>query len=52
MIMIVWRAKWRTNPCLNLPKKVILPGAFVPAPEEDGRHLGPGPFWMAKRSPW
>jgi len=45
MTMIVWRAL-EDNPCMNLPKQVIL--RFLPAPEEDADTCGPGPFSMAQ----
>ncbi|SEO83552.1 Ubiquinone/menaquinone biosynthesis C-methylase UbiE [Salinihabitans flavidus] len=47
MTMIVWRAL-EDNPCMNLPKQVIL--RFLPAPEDDADTCGPGPFSMADQS--
>jgi len=44
MTMIVWRAL-EDNPCMNLPRQVIL--RFLPAPEDDADTCGPGPFSMA-----
>jgi ubiquinone/menaquinone biosynthesis C-methylase UbiE len=44
MTMIVWRTI-DDNPCLGLPKKLILD--FLPPPGDDGRSCGPGPFSMA-----
>ncbi len=44
MTMIVWRTI-EDNPCLNLPKQVVL--NFLPRPGEDARTCGPGPYSMA-----
>lgn len=44
MTMIVWRTI-ADNPCLGLPKKIIL--EYLPPPGDDGRSCGPGPFSMA-----
>jgi ubiquinone/menaquinone biosynthesis C-methylase UbiE len=44
MTMIVWRTI-ADNPCLGLPKQVIL--NHLPPPGDDGRSCGPGPFSMA-----
>ncbi|MGY9006029.1 MAG: hypothetical protein ACKVJQ_08040 [Alphaproteobacteria bacterium] len=44
MTMIVWRTA-ADNPWLELPKDVIL--TILPAPGDDGRSCGPGPFSMA-----
>lgn len=44
MTMIVWRSI-DDNPWLGLPKKIVL--EYLPAPGEDARTCGPGPFSMA-----
>jgi ubiquinone/menaquinone biosynthesis C-methylase UbiE len=44
MTMIVWRTA-ADNPWLGLPKDIIL--KILPAPGDDGRSCGPGPFSMA-----
>ena len=44
MTMIVWRAL-DENPWLSLPKDIVL--RFLPAPGDDARTCGPGPFSMA-----
>lgn len=44
MTMIVWRSL-ADNPWLGLPKDAIL--KFLPAPGDDARSCGPGPFSMA-----
>ena len=46
MTMIVWRTI-DDNPWLGLPKQVVL--RHLPAPGEDARTCGPGPFSMADR---
>lgn len=47
MTMVVWRAL-EDNPCMCLPKQVVL--RFLPAPEDDADTCGPGPFSMADES--
>lgn len=47
MTMIVWRAL-EDNPCMNLPKQVIL--RYLPAPGDDADTCGPGPFSMADKN--
>ena len=44
MTMIVWRML-ADNPCMNLPKQVVM--RFLPTPEDDAATCGPGPFSMA-----
>lgn len=44
MTMIVWRTI-DDNPWLGLPKQIVL--RYLPAPGEDARTCGPGPFSMA-----
>ena len=44
MTHIVWRTP-KDNPWLSMAKDVVL--QFLPAPGEDGRTCGPGPFSMA-----
>lgn len=44
MTMIVWRTI-DDNPWLGLPKDVVL--GYLPAPGDDARSCGPGPFSMA-----
>ncbi len=44
MTMIVWRTI-EDNPCLNIPKQVVL--NILPKPGEDARSCGPGPYSMA-----
>jgi ubiquinone/menaquinone biosynthesis C-methylase UbiE len=44
MTMIVWRTI-ADNPWLGMPKEVVL--QFLPAPGDDARTCGPGPFSMA-----
>jgi len=44
MTMIVWRTI-DDNPFLGLPKQIVLD--FLPAPGDDARTCGPGPFSMA-----
>ncbi len=46
MTAIVWRAI-EDNPWLGLSKDIVL--RFLPAPGEDARTCGPGPFSMANR---
>ena len=46
MTMIVWRTI-DDNPWLGMPKQVIL--QHLPAPGEDARTCGPGPFSMANQ---
>jgi len=46
MTMIVWRTI-EDNPCLNIPKQVVL--SFLPKPGEDARSCGPGPYSMADK---
>lgn len=47
MTMIVWRLL-DDNPCMNLPKQVVL--RFRPRPGEDADTCGPGPFTMADKA--
>ena len=47
MTMIVWRAL-EDNPCMNLPKQVVL--QFLPRPGDDADTCGPGPFSMADKA--
>ena len=47
MTMIVWRSI-AENPWLAVPKEVVL--RFLPAPGEDARSCGPGPFSMADQN--
>lgn len=47
MTMIVWRAL-DDNPCMNLPKQVVM--RFLPRPGDDAETCGPGPFSMADRA--
>lgn len=44
MVMIVWRTI-ADNPWMGLPKDVVL--RFLPAPGDNARSCGPGPFSMA-----
>jgi ubiquinone/menaquinone biosynthesis C-methylase UbiE len=46
MTHIVWRAR-EDNPWLSMAKDVVL--EFLPAPGDDARTCGPGPFSMADR---
>lgn len=46
MTMIVWRPL-DDNPCMNLPKQVVM--RFLPRPGDDADTCGPGPFSMANR---
>lgn len=46
MAMIVWRTL-DDNPCMNLPKQVVM--RFLPRPGDDADTCGPGPFSMANR---
>ena len=46
MTMIVWRTI-DDNPWLGLPKEIVL--QYLPAPGEDARTCGPGPFSMANQ---
>jgi ubiquinone/menaquinone biosynthesis C-methylase UbiE len=47
MTMIVWRGI-EDNPWLGMAKDIVL--RFLPAPGEDARTCGPGPFSMASES--
>jgi len=47
MTMIVWRTI-ADNPWLGLPKEIVL--KFLPAPGDDARTCGPGPFSMADQA--
>lgn len=47
MAMIVWRTL-DDNPCMNLPKQVVM--RFLPRPGDDADTCGPGPFSMADRN--
>lgn len=46
MTMIVWRTI-DDNPWLGLPKEIVL--RYLPAPGDDARTCGPGPFSMANQ---
>lgn len=47
MTMIVWRTL-DDNPCMNLPKQVVM--KFLPKPGDDAETCGPGPFSMADQA--
>ena len=47
MAMIVWRTL-DDNPCMDLPKQVVL--RFLPRPGGDADTCGPGPFSMADQA--